>query len=61
MTNVNMNIHCVVSVKQKTTPHETFTVTSLHIEQASGEVTIITLFNDESIRPDNIKWSKTYG
>lgn len=61
MTNVNINIHCVVSVEQRITPHETFTATNLHIKQADGEVTIITLFNDTSIRPDDIKWSKTYG
>ena len=59
MTSMNMNIHNVTSVKEEISAHDTFTVTNLYIEQANGETTVISLFNDTSIRPKHIDWIKT--
>jgi hypothetical protein len=59
MSNVNMNIHSVISVEQDTRFHADFSVTNLYIKLSSGETTVISLFNDPSIRPDHFTWSKT--
>ena len=59
MTSMNMNIHNVTLVKEEISAHDTFTVTNLYIEQANGETTVISLFNDTSIRPKHIDWIRT--
>lgn len=59
MSNMNINVHSVISVKEETNVHDTFTVTNLYITTFNGEVSVISLFNDTSIRPKHIEWSKT--
>lgn len=59
MSSMNINVHNVISVKEETTVHDTFTVTNLHIKTFNGETSVLSLFNDTSIRPKHIEWSKT--
>jgi hypothetical protein len=59
MTSMNINVHNVISVRQETSVHPTFTATTLYIKTANGETSTLSLFNDPSIRPDDIEWSKT--
>ena len=59
MSSMNINVHNVISVKEETKVHDTFTVTNLYITTFNGEVSVISMFNDISIRPKHIEWSKT--
>ena len=59
MSSMNINVHNVISVKEEINVHDTFTVTNLYIKTANGETSTISLFNDPSIRPKHIEWSKT--
>ncbi len=58
MTSMNINVHNVISVKEETHVHDTFTVTNLYIKTANGETSTLSLYNDTSIRPKHIEWSK---
>jgi hypothetical protein len=59
MSSMNINVHNVISVKEETNVHDTFTVTNLYIKTANGETSTVSLFNDIGIRPDHFTWSKT--
>ena len=59
MTSMNINVHDVISVKEEINVHDTFKVTVLHIKTSNGETSIISLFNDTSIRPKHFEWIKT--
>lgn len=59
MSSMNLNVHNVISVKEETSVHPTFTVTNLYIKTANGETSTVSLFNDPSIRPNHFTWSKT--
>ena len=59
MSSMNINVHNVISVTEETNVHDTFTVTNLYIKTFNGETSVISLFNDTSIRPKHIEWSKT--
>ena len=59
MTSMKIHVHNVISVKEETNAHDTFTVTNLYIKTSNGETSVISLFNDPSIRPKHIEWSKT--
>lgn len=59
MSGISINVHYVISVRQETIVYPTFTATTLHIKTADGETSTLSLFNDPSIRPKDIEWSKT--
>jgi hypothetical protein len=59
MSGINISVHNVISVKEETIVHPTFTATSLYIKTADGEISVLSLFNATSIRPKHIEWSKT--
>ena len=59
MSSMNINVHNVISVKEETNVHDTFTVTNIYIETVNGETSVLSLYNDRSIRPKHFEWSKT--
>jgi hypothetical protein len=59
MTIVHIDVHNVISVKEEIDVYDTVTVTNLYIKTSNGETSVISLFNDPSIRPKHIEWSKT--